>query len=131
LRMPKGTLATITSGYGSNAMDFDREMYRGSDLYKAYNTRQIFKSGQELIRGDFVDMRAPYTLISAWHIAGRYIIKEADVTSKSIKEIIEIIANILSWQVFRPWTLIVLFPFYPQEVLRAFGMQPCERNEHK
>lgn len=72
LRMPKGTIATITAGYGSNAIVHDRELYRGSDLYQAYRTRQIFQSGLELLGGNFVDMRAPYTILSAWHLKGRY-----------------------------------------------------------
>jgi len=73
LRMPKGTLATITAGYGSNAINHDREMYRGADLYDAYDTRQVFTPGYELVGNVLLDMRASYTMLSAWHLKGRYI----------------------------------------------------------
>lgn len=63
LRLPKGPLATTTAGYGSNAIDHDKELYRGSDLYTSYKTRQVFTLEQDLINGVFVDMRAPYTLL--------------------------------------------------------------------
>ena len=82
LRMPKGTLATIYAGYGTNAIVHDKELYRGTDLYKAYKTDQIFNDGFELCYGPadkegertsfLYQFRASYTILSAWHIKGRH-----------------------------------------------------------
>lgn len=116
LRMPKGTLATITAGYGTNAIDHDKELYRGSDLYAAYKTGQVFESGMELINNNFVDMRAPYSILSAWHLKGRYEIKQAPETPKTIKSLVHGIAVVLSWSFLRPVCFLVLLPFYPREI---------------
>ena len=121
LRLPNGTLATITAGYGTNAIQHDRELYRGSDLYAAYNTAQVFASGFEFMGDDFVDMRASYTMLSAWHLKGRYEIPQAKGTPKELKKVIEHFANIFSWSVLRPFTLMLLYPFYPDEVKEAFS----------
>lgn len=119
LRMPKGTLATITAGYGTNSISHDRELYRGSDLYAAYHTGQVFQSGMELIGGNFYDMRAPYTMLSAWHIRGRYVEPEKTQDKKPLRVTLNEVGNWLSWEVFRPLTFLLLVPFFPREVLAA------------
>jgi len=117
LRMPRSTLATITAGYGSNAIVHDREPYIGSDLYTAYRTRQIFQSGIELLQGDMIDMRAPYTMLSAWHLKGRYAqpdqVKAQSLNSKDI-------LNFITWKLIRPLVLGLFYPFYPEQVRRCF-----------
>lgn len=120
LRMPKGTLATVNAGYGTNAINHDRELYRGSDLYAAYNTGQVFTSGFELLGDQFVDMRASYTMLSAWHLRGRYEIEQAKKNSKTVKQIAWTMANFFSWRFIRPIVLFMLYPIYPQEVIQAF-----------
>ena len=54
------------------AMKVDRWWYRGRDLYNGYDTGQVFQSGMELIGDQMRDMRAVSTILSAWHIKGRY-----------------------------------------------------------
>jgi len=120
LRLPKGTLATITAGYGASSMNHDRELYRGTDLYAAYNTAQVFTSGFELIGDQLIDMRASYTMLSAWHIKGRYEIDQAGTSSRTVKQFAWQLANIASWQYIRPIVLCMLYPIYPAEVMQAF-----------
>lgn len=55
-----------------NPLPFDSEFYRGKDLEAAYDTRQVFESGLELVGGELRDMRASYCYLSAWHLKGRY-----------------------------------------------------------
>ncbi|NJA06335.1 hypothetical protein HC024_11490 [Methylococcaceae bacterium WWC4] len=119
LRMPKGTLATITAGYGSSAIVHDRELYRGSDLYQAYRTGQVFQSGMELIDGNFVDMRAPYTMLSAWHLLGQWQEPEKSINKKPLQVTLIALLNWLSWNLWRPLAFLLLAPFYPREVLDA------------
>lgn len=123
MRMPKGTLATITAGYGSNSIAHDRELYRGTDLYAAYNTGQVFTSGFELLGDQFVDMRSSYTMLSAWHLKGRYEIPQAKQSSQTVKLVASTLANLFSWHVFRPIILVILYPVYPQEVAEAFKVK--------
>ncbi|AOE85599.1 zonular occludens toxin domain-containing protein [Pseudomonas sp. TCU-HL1] len=60
--------------YGRTAeVKVDRWMYRGTDLFKAYDTRQVFRDGIEFYEQGPVDMRAPYSMLSAWHLKGRYL----------------------------------------------------------
>jgi hypothetical protein len=120
LRMPKGTLATINAGYGPDAINHDRELYRGTALYQAYRTRQVFRSGQELINGSFVDMRAPYSFLSAWHLQGRYEQPE-QVETAMFNEIFHQVANLFIWLILRPLILLCLLPIYPKQALNALN----------
>lgn len=119
LRLPKGTMATIYSGYGSDAILHDREIYRGSDLYKAYQTRQVFKSGYEFVGGHLFDMRAPYTMLSSWHVKGRYLAPEQAPKATTTKDLLRSLSSFIGWKLFRPIALAVLYPFYPQQVRAA------------
>ena len=49
----------------------DRWVYRGASLYKAYDTRQVFKTINMDSTGSQVV--GPATMLSAWHIRGRYL----------------------------------------------------------
>lgn len=53
-------------------MFVERWWYRGKDLYAGYDTGQVFQSGMELIGDQLRDMRAVSTILSAWHVKGRY-----------------------------------------------------------
>lgn len=121
LRMPKGTLATIMAGYGTNAINHDRELYRGTDLYAAYNTGQVFTSGFELMGDHFFDMRASYTMLSAWHLKGRYEIPHVKVSKPIVKQAVEHMANVCTWWVVRPLVLMMLIPIYPLEAMQALS----------
>jgi len=117
LRLPRATLASIYAGYGVNAVDHSKEIYRGADLYQAYNTRQVFRSGMELIGGNFYDMRAPYTVLSAWHLKGRYAQAEEKQTTKAYT--FTDLANWCSWNVIKPLCCLILAPFHPLEIIRG------------
>ncbi len=68
LRLPKIHVATVFYGDNpSNALKVDRWVYRGKDLYKAYDTRQCFTDGfEDMGRYGVVDMRATYTQLSPY-----------------------------------------------------------------
>jgi len=71
--LPDVHLGITKLGTEQHAAIVDRKFYRCHDLYAAYRTGQVF-SHDELITNDneIIDMRAPYTMLSAWHIKGRY-----------------------------------------------------------
>jgi len=73
LSLPKAHLAIVRYGDSHTSMIVDRWWYRGADLYTAYATGQSFRD-DFLFRqnGDAVDMRASYSVLSAWHLVGRY-----------------------------------------------------------
>lgn len=71
-RLPKIHVASVWYGAPVTGIYTDRWVYRGTDLYAAYNTGQVFSSGHELVGGELRDMRATYTQLSAWHLQGRY-----------------------------------------------------------
>lgn len=58
----------------------DINYYKSHDLYSAYDTGQVFSNQEELLNGKLIDMRAPYTMLSAWHIKGRYEVEEIEST---------------------------------------------------
>lgn len=60
IRPPKVHVATVRYGSGNDALVSDRWVYTGTDLYKAYNTRQVF-------REDYED--GIYCLLSPWHLS--------------------------------------------------------------
>jgi len=116
LRLPKGTLATIYSGYGADAITHDREMYRGSDLYRAYQTRQVFRNGYEFVGGQLIDMRAPYSMLSSWHTKGRYLVAAEPPQAVRVADLLQSASSLIGWKVFRPLALILIFPFFPVAV---------------
>lgn len=72
LRLPRFHLGIVFYGRPPNGQIVDRWWQRGTGLFKAYRTGQVFESGMELIGGELVDMRAPYSYLSRWHLDGRY-----------------------------------------------------------
>jgi hypothetical protein len=80
-RLPKVHQAKTYYG-SSKDLIVDIEYYKAKDLYAAYDTGQVFSSQEEVLNGKVVDMRAPYTMLSAWHLKGRY---EQLASEKSIK----------------------------------------------
>lgn len=63
LRMPKIHVATVRYGLANDALINDRWTYRGTDLYKAYDTRQIFKADYS---------NGLYSYLPPWTTKGRY-----------------------------------------------------------
>ncbi|MCH2339508.1 MAG: hypothetical protein MK363_06255 [Pseudomonas sp.] len=71
ISLPKVHIANVY--YGRSAeVRVERWTYKGADLYKTYDTRQVFRDGVDYLEQGPVDMRAPYTMLSAWHLKGRY-----------------------------------------------------------
>lgn len=120
IRMPKGTICNITCGYGSDAMAFGREIYRGTDLYDAYKTTQVFKPALDIVDGALVDMRANYTILSAFHVKGRYsIAKEESGLNIMVLFDFDKLLSWVSWSFLRPAVLSVLVLFIPSSALPA------------
>lgn len=73
LTLPRLHVASVYYGDSEASIRVERWIYRGTDLYQAYRTRQVFVHDQ-LFRADgsVVDMRAASTTLSAWHLRGRY-----------------------------------------------------------
>lgn len=74
MRLPRVHIANVY--YGSTTETrVEAWTYRGTDLFKAYDTRQLFRDGVEFYDSGPVDMRASYTMLSAHHLKGRYLPK--------------------------------------------------------
>ena len=64
IHMPRIHVASVYYGDSpSSSMRVDRWFYRAVELYDAYDTRQCFTDGTEVLGGDVVDMRATYTML--------------------------------------------------------------------
>lgn len=60
---PKVHVATVRYGDREDSLVVDRWFYRGSDLYRAYDTRQVFKA----------DSVSLYQYLPPWLVKGRYL----------------------------------------------------------
>lgn len=69
---PKLHVANVHYGQNLTAPLVTRWVYRGTNLYPAYDTEQCFTDEVEYYPDGPVDMRAPYSLLSHWHLVGRY-----------------------------------------------------------
>ena len=69
-------------------------------------------------------MRASYTVLSSWHIKGRY--EGASIEQKAQGQGIQWLNADLSrwagWYIIRPLVLLVLLPVYPAQVLEALPL---------
>lgn len=63
IRMPKIHVAAVKYGMDRQAILSDRWTYRGIDLYKGYDTEQVFDES-------YAD--GIYSYLSPWHLKGRY-----------------------------------------------------------
>lgn len=66
LRFPKVHIGIVKHGMAHDAMMVDRWYYRARDLYKAYDTQQIF------LPAGHPDAVGLHCMLSAWHVYGRY-----------------------------------------------------------
>lgn len=72
IKLPRLHIANVY--YGSTTeVRVEKWTYRGTDLFTSYDTRQLFRDGIEFYDSGPVDMRAPYTMLSAHHLKGRYL----------------------------------------------------------
>lgn len=70
VRLPKMHIGTIRHGLDRDSLVIDRKIYRGSDLYAAYATQQVF------LDRDNPGSCGLYSPLSAWHTKGRYLPKK-------------------------------------------------------
>lgn len=99
VRLPKVHVARVYYGTNEQAALADRWVYKGTHLYRGYRTGQVFTNDYQFTAdGEMVDMRASYSLLSAWHRVGRY------QQGKSWMDT----ANKLLNAVYRPAALVVL-----------------------
>jgi len=114
-KLPKAHIAQVRYGSTASAPAVERWMYRGTDLYAAYDTEQCFSDQHELMEFsngfDQVDMRAPYTYLSPWHTEGRYL--EPEPVKRSF------------WQ-----SLFIYGVAYPAHVIYYVGMFVLGRKKH-
>ena len=86
--MPKIHTAKVHYGDTEAGMVADRWNYRGKDLYAAYDTRQSFTDNVEQHQGKEIDMRSSHTVLSHWHLIGRYSKKRTFVYPKTFIELL-------------------------------------------
>jgi hypothetical protein len=67
LTLPKMHIGTIRHGMERDSLVIDRKMYLAKDLFRAYDTQQIF-AGRETPYSV-----ALHSVLSAWHVKGRYL----------------------------------------------------------
>lgn len=72
IKLPRIHAATALYG-GPQGMKSKTWWARGNDYFKAYKTREAVRMQSMYdLDGNEVDMRAPYTMLSAWHLRGRF-----------------------------------------------------------
>lgn len=76
-KLPRIHVANVYLGR-TTELRVERWTYRGTDLFDAYDTCQVFKDDLLFTDSGPVDMRAPYTMLSAWHLKGRYQVAQSD-----------------------------------------------------
>lgn len=72
IRPPKIHLALVKYGTERESPVSDRWIYQAKDLYKAYDTRQVFKPDTEF-NGVLTPHVGLHSVLSAWHLKGRYL----------------------------------------------------------
>lgn len=104
ISLPKMHIANVY--YGRSAeVRVERWTYKGADLYRTYDTRQVFRDGIEYLDQGPVDMRAPYTMLSAWHLKGRYLPPLAeDVPLR--KRLGTFLFKLAVWPIIAPWMML-------------------------
>lgn len=76
IKLPRVHIGHVYYGSSSSGgVKVGKWITRDNGLFEAYDTEQAFLDGMEMLNDKFVDMRAPYTILSAWHIKGRYLPK--------------------------------------------------------
>lgn len=70
--LPKVHVATARYKSRQGPVSY-RRWYRGRNLYKAYNTKELIRLESTLTdEGELIDARGSWTGLSAWHLKGRY-----------------------------------------------------------
>lgn len=69
--LPKLHLATIYYGDTESSIKVGRWWYFGKDLYKAYDTAQVFTDDQVVLGDEIIDFRSSRTLLSPFFLSGQ------------------------------------------------------------
>lgn len=116
LNLPKMHQARVFLGENEQSgIKVDTWWYRGREYYKAYRTGQVFKHDNLLFNGVDVDMRASYSVLSPWHLVGRY------ATATSLSEQLKRAGR---WLVLQPVGVIVRVAAW------ASGRSPVAQARH-
>lgn len=73
IKLPKYHIGTGRYGCKEDSPIFKRWIAKGDDYHAAYDTREAVKAEVMWTDSGPIDARAPYTLLSAWHLVGRYL----------------------------------------------------------
>lgn len=76
LTFPKVHICTFRAGESDTDMISERKTYVGKDYYQLYNSYQQFTSEYE---------HGPHSLLTPWHLVGRYQTKEQSILQKIAK----------------------------------------------
>jgi len=84
VKLPRMHLATARY-QGAKGPVMRRWLTRGTDIFKAYNTRESVVMENEWTASGPVDMRASSNMLSAWHLEGRYLPPPLSLTQKLLR----------------------------------------------
>ncbi|MNZ29795.1 Zonular occludens toxin (Zot) [compost metagenome] len=105
IKLPRMHFANVYYGR-TTEVHVERWTYRGNDLFDAYDTGQIFR--EDVLYqddGTAVDMRASYTMLSAWHLKGRY--QEDAAPPVPLKaRLLQLVLGVALAPVFFAWALL-------------------------
>ena len=101
VKLPQASVATFRYGQATTGLHHDRRWYRARDLFTAYDTGQVFQSGLEMVGDDMRDMRAVSTVLSPWHIAGRYYVRPQPLPWLTVLLLLPLLPGVLFWATVR------------------------------
>lgn len=104
ISLPKMHIANVYYGR-STEVRVERWTYKGADLYNTYDTRQVFRDGVDYLDQGPVDMRASYTMLSAWHLKGRYLPPLAEDVPIG-KRLRSFLFKLAAWPIIAPWMML-------------------------
>lgn len=73
IKLPKYHIGTGRYGCKEDSPVFKRWIAKGDDYHAAYDTREAVKAEVMWTDSGPIDARAPYSMLSAWHLLGRYL----------------------------------------------------------
>lgn len=74
IKFPRLFMASVRYGSGPHAPVIDRWFTRGTDIFRAFPTRQVFKSGESSV--------GTHCVLDAWHLNGRFLTEWQIVKAK-------------------------------------------------
>lgn len=104
ISLPKMHIANVYYGR-STEVRVERWTYKGADLYSTYDTRQVFRDGVDYLASGPVDMRASYTMLSGWHLKGRYLPPLPEHVPLR-KRLGAFLFKLAVWPIIAPWMML-------------------------